>query len=352
MIKKLPLKLNADITTDCWSFYHFSIIGVDSTLDDWIANHYTQIYLNEYDYECRYGMGGMIYNQLDYYDSVINTERAYIKDFKNDDDIIEFIIKTIDSNKYIQLECNTPTLLDHTSDFYIHEFLIYGYDLKEKVFFCPIYNEIIWEEKKIPIQHFIDAYNVRKNMENIVAGKTTYKRLRSYAITIFSLRLNCKTHLSVEMLYDDLQYILMTSLSDTRCQNYTDVTHNGVLSVLKAYIGYCDKILNKELFYDYTKYKFSISLKTLFEYINLFSKRIHILEDYFYLNISEEFYQKLNSIEINLKKMFNLSVKYSIDKKEKSILQIKQRLENIFEELKNSLDYLMIYLKMYIVDNK
>jgi len=352
MIKKLPLKLDADITTDCWSFYHFSIIGADCTLDDWIANHYTQIYLNESDYECHYGMGGMIYNQLDYYDSVINTERAYINEFKDDDEIIQFIIETIDSNKYIQLECNTPTLLDHTSDIYIHEFLIYGYDLKEKVFFCPIYNEIIWEEKKIPMQHFIEAYNARKSLKNVVIDEPTYKRLRNYTITIFSLRSNCEIHLSVELLYDDLQYILMESYSETRYTNQIDVTHNGVLSVLKAYIKYCDRILNKELYYDYTKYKFSISLKTLFEYIALLSKRIRILENRFNLNISEELYQKLTSIETNLKKMFNLSVKYSIDKKERSILQIKQRLENAVEELKCSLDHLIPYLKKYIADNK
>lgn len=352
MYKKLPLKINADITTDCRNFYRFSVIGTNSDFDSWIANHYTQLYLNKSDYKCYYGMGGKLYNQQEYFDAIIKTERAYINDFKSDDELIKFIVEAINANKYIQIECNTPTLIDKAKDFYIHEILIYGYDLNEKVFFCPMYNETKWEENKFSIESFLEAYNVRKEIANTITNTMVSGGFMNYAISIFSLRDNYKPYVSVEMLCADLKYILMKSYSVTKSTNCADIiTYNGVISVINAYIDYCDKIQSMKLYYEYTDYKFPVSLKTLCEYISLFSKRMYIFEKHFDLNLSKELYNMLDFIEVDIKKAFNLAIKYSIDKKERNIIKIKEKLERSAALLNNVLVDLMLRCTEYIEKN-
>lgn len=358
-VKRLPMKLDADIITDCWSFARFAIINAYPHLESWIVNHYTQIYADEADYQCFYGIKGFIYNQLEYYDAIVKTTKKAMSELKTDEEVIDYIISTLSSGKYILLACDYKTLFG-SKNTHIHDALIYGYDLDKRVFYIPVLmnNSTKWEEREISFEKLAQAYNVRKNLDpkGELAVFIYENRIRYYPITVLEVNMNYTNNMSVDMFYNDLCYTrnnvslrhVVYNESMIESQKYRD----GIWELFAFYMEFCDAVTNRkiDLIENSRKYKFPLSMKKLYEYMRLFKKRLFLIDGYYNLGVEEIVYDNIDKIINLLNITYNLAIKYECSYNKNILTKIKINLYDAFLLEKNILETLIPFLDEYILN--
>ena len=162
MICKLPININSNHTSECWTFYKCCILDTYLEGKKWEAIN-MEIYLDGND-NAFWGDGNSFY-PLEHYDTILKIVPASLRRI-SEKRIISFLEKSIKSGLYVIMDCNISKISFSSNDlFRIHEILIYGYDDEARVFFSPLLdnNTGNYTIVEIPYEKIISAYSdVRK----------------------------------------------------------------------------------------------------------------------------------------------------------------------------------------------
>ena len=154
MKKVLPINMKPYITSECWTYYKFSILQTNKTHRAWLMN-FMKVWTDEKGISF-FGSPSER-NQQSYYRDILD-----IKDGKlplcSAESIVEYLINEIDLGCYIILDVNLKKILRSAKEFDLHEILIYGYDIKEKCFYSPLLTNGIFSETLIKFEVLQDAY--------------------------------------------------------------------------------------------------------------------------------------------------------------------------------------------------
>lgn len=185
-MRKLPIQINALITSECWTYYKMAIIETSPCRHTWMASHIIPYVSN--DFRSLFGENGTMY-PLNYYSDILSMDEIFLQQV-NDTNIIERIIKKNENGYYIIIDCNLPMLFrEECEGFYLHETLLFGFDEKEKVFFTTALQQSrIFKDVKIPFHRLINSF---KNMSfHFKNNPETMVNRRNYFYNITRLRLN------------------------------------------------------------------------------------------------------------------------------------------------------------------
>ncbi len=134
-LKKLPLKNDPVITSECWTYYKMAIIETHPNAKAWLASHMKLMSTMFPFTKSFYGENMHIHNMY-YYGEILIIEEINPLYLMDNFEFSEKLVAEIDSGNYIVIYCNIPTLDDINSDeIFAHEILLYGYDTKRKVFY-------------------------------------------------------------------------------------------------------------------------------------------------------------------------------------------------------------------------
>ena len=123
---KLPLRLDADITSECWTFYRMAILESYPELESWLINHMNHIYMDKHQ-EIHYGFYGQKYNPYITYEEVLETREKPLKQITGKASLLDFLDECLQKGIYPLLECDFNTLLQKESALAepsIHEILL------------------------------------------------------------------------------------------------------------------------------------------------------------------------------------------------------------------------------------
>ena len=155
IMKKLPLKIDAIVKSECWTYYKMAIIQTLSNYRAWLAvNMQSYIQANGH---AAYGNNGEWYD-LSYYSSVLDfNEKSYEE--ISEDNVIDYIVTAINDGKYIVIYTNYRTLYgnESTKPWY-HETLIYGYDEEKQLLISPVLFNGTFIEAGIEYEIFKKAF--------------------------------------------------------------------------------------------------------------------------------------------------------------------------------------------------
>lgn len=187
-MKKLPIKIDSLVKTECWTQYLLSIVQTSELSDAWVASHFQLCGID--DGGAWYGTSSKILSYKDALD-IINYEDVCIWTI-TPERIIPWIIEEINRDNYILVEL----MFKNGSSHRIHEMLLYGYDINEGCFFTPIINNNTQEieETKIPFDQVLLMYkNLYLHFTNDANKDELISSLRcNYLISRISLRKDYK----------------------------------------------------------------------------------------------------------------------------------------------------------------
>ena len=134
-LKKLPLKNDPIITSECWTYYKMAIIETHPNAKAWLASHMKLMSTTFPFTKSFYGENMHIHN-MHYYGEILIIEEINPLYLMDNSSFSRKLVAEIDNGNYIVIYCNTPTLDDINSDeIFAHEILLYGYDTKRKIFY-------------------------------------------------------------------------------------------------------------------------------------------------------------------------------------------------------------------------
>lgn len=156
IMKKLPVNLENQLDSECWTFYKMAILYTIENADVWLSTH-MNYYVGD-DLAGRFGEFGNIYD-MNYFADIL--EFGCIPVMDTPPDILkERIINELNQNKYVIIYLDYGELQQSARE-YIHEILVYGYN--DEGFFCPILKKGKFRETIIPFERFKVAYTKRFN---------------------------------------------------------------------------------------------------------------------------------------------------------------------------------------------
>ena len=132
-MKKLSIKIDSYVMTECWTFYKLAIIQIHPNYLEWLAGRMGLFFADN----CNCFFGDKCYRfSMEYFNDILRFEEINMCSF-NSDNIIEIIKNELNKGNYIIFDCNY-TAFDDDPDINengIHEALLYGYDDEKKVMF-------------------------------------------------------------------------------------------------------------------------------------------------------------------------------------------------------------------------
>ena len=131
---KLPVVLQPEIVSECWTFYKMVVIQTHPRIEEWFASKRLDVFLSENGVHSCFGENGEMY-PLSYFGDILQISEVQEP---KPGDILDRIEREIDEGRYIIIYLNFTTLLNDTEHEapYIHEVLIYGYDETKRIFYC------------------------------------------------------------------------------------------------------------------------------------------------------------------------------------------------------------------------
>ena len=115
--KRLPVKADAAIMTECWTYVKLAVIQSSSLGNAWLATHFDIFIDNEF--KIHFGHIDKAYRMMDYNDLLDYSEINYLN--VHPSRIVDLLISEIENNNYVSL-------------FLSHFYLVHGFDNEKKVF--------------------------------------------------------------------------------------------------------------------------------------------------------------------------------------------------------------------------
>lgn len=152
--KILNVEIAPLITSECWTYYKFAIIQTFPFFDKWLANH-MRIYML---LDGNMGFGDHTIYPLSYYSDILECSEKCILSVTAEE-ITRYLMDQIDQGVYVILDLNFPRLYDiESTNFILHETLIYGYDAEQRIFYAPLLKNGVFKEVMVPFENIEKAY--------------------------------------------------------------------------------------------------------------------------------------------------------------------------------------------------
>ena len=169
------------ITSECWTYYKFAILQTSKYFNDWIAGH-IRMFIDK-NGNALFGESGTMY-PLSYYSEILEIGESKIGSVKSNE-ICQYLVGHINQGEYIVLDLNYEKLYDNkNNNVRMHETLIFGYDLREQVFFTPLLKNHVFEVEKIPFNTVMSAYEDTLNYYQQDFKRLFNRRIWFYGITL------------------------------------------------------------------------------------------------------------------------------------------------------------------------
>lgn len=330
--KILKIEKNPVVNSECWTYYKLAVIETSENFNEWLLCHLS-LYINQAGIAV-FGENGIMY-PITYFEDILDITDVDIFSVK-DDEIVDFIIKQINNNRYVILDLNYDRLFykENTTSFWLHETLIYGYDSQTKKFITPVMTNSNFEELEIDFDTirlaFLEAQKYfsqeRKriyNRRHWYYGITIINGLKKYHNSNIHYEFIKRLKLELENASVIKQVKSIDGLRESRF--YTGI---GVISHLSTLIhAYIEN--NEKNDYEFEKYKNS-ALK-LFESQKIIERTIWWMGEF--LRIRDKEFKKLlaeykaccNEMHITVL----LFHKYKFSKHDQILEKIKINLDSI-----------------------
>jgi hypothetical protein len=187
-LKKLPIKINAIITSECWTYYKMAIIETSPHQLAWLSSH-MDLYMYHNFWSC-FGENSRIY-PLNYYNEILSIHEIPLQQV-NIKNITQRIIDEIQSEHYIIIDCDFKMLFpDVFQNSKYHETLLYGFDQEREVFFSTVLQKSgKFEEVEIPFNHLLKSFESIYSYYKNSPQKMVERRNYFYNITQLQLKDN------------------------------------------------------------------------------------------------------------------------------------------------------------------
>ena len=311
---KLPLRLDADITSECWTFYRMAILESYPELESWLINHTNHIYMDKHQ-EIHYGFYGQKYNPYITYEEVLETREKPLKQITGKASLLDFLDECLQKGIYPLLECDFNTLLQKESALAepsIHEILLYGFD--SQYYWFPHLERGRWTEHTVSRQVLADAFMARKYMGKEKEKQQFWRRWYLYPLTLLKPKLDYQESVNYLKFKLDLDEIMSNA-----CVRYdiiqeektlTGTYYNGILAVYNSFLILGDRIRDGLFDLRDRGYNLELNTKRLYEYNLLFIKRLHLLEKRIMLPCLEKLTGELDALAKLTQQAYLLAMKY------------------------------------------
>lgn len=319
--KKLCINENPPIRTNQYNAYAESILYFHKDYYNWLANNYIELLAvkGEYGLEIEY-LSGNIFGSIPMLEFEVIDKSGLIS---SERDVHSYLKERIDSNRYIYThldEYYVPNRIDYGKKKFIHDVLIYGYDLVRKTYYLIGYNDKRnYAVSEISFNKlYIAICNNNNCLININLNDTDYvfnkKRFLEMLIHYYD-ETNCFDHLN---LYLDMK-TFHNEFYNTRLDNslyYGIGIYNCYDEFIEACVSKKSQLIDK---YFYLLYEHKKSM--------LF--KVKYLEDNNYINDVNEIKVYYNSLIHKTRILLYQSIKFNLNRNSQLLIDIKNNLYEI-----------------------
>lgn len=262
---ELPIKIDASVVSECWTFVRMAILETSEHARAWIATHMQIILKNGY--YITFGSGIEPYGQQ-YFDGMLHREEISVADVSLQNCVGVFT-KEIAKGNYIVTYLTHPTLFSH-------EVLLYGYNLDKKVFYSTKLKAGRFIRSELPFQVMEEEYRKLRYYYQLHSNGIISTLPLFHPITKIKLKQDYRDDMS---LYSALQK-LSSEINGTKYESF-DFDENKTITDSKLYysglaclIGmedhihqfFVDKQFIKGNIFKDLSYKLTHSLLTMYEH--------------------------------------------------------------------------------------
>lgn len=177
LVYRLPVVYNTGIVSECWTSYKLAVMLNDRRSKSWLASH-LEIYMED-DGWTVFGNNFDVH-PLNYFDEILEIQEVKYEKI-SEKNIVKILINLLNGGKYVTIDCLPKNGV-------IHERMIYGYDLKESVFFSlGVGPQSQLEERKVPFEML--KFEYRQMLEHRKIHKIEKFMRRNWFYTITTMRL-------------------------------------------------------------------------------------------------------------------------------------------------------------------
>ncbi len=350
---RLPLQLQADITTECWNYYRMAVVNTYSNSEFLLLNHFNQIYMDEYK-EIHYGFSLHKPNVYQTYSSVLNTYDVPLSIIKTMDEFIELTIACLKKGTYPLIECDYNFITEQEANYIsIHEIMIYG--IVNGNFIVPLLRKGRWSEVLIPVKTIAQAFWNRKNLSLEEEKKHIWRREYVAPYTVLCPK---KENHHFNCLYDfyyDICRILERSCIENnlfQTKRFYKKEYPGVLAVYNGVLEILNDVLQEKFNIFEEHYSLEINLKRIYEYNCLFCKHIEAFQTNCEVQISSNVFEEWEAIKELTKYAYLLAIKYRKLNKNAIIYSISDAICSAFKLQHSALTKIQHSLEDHMISNK
>lgn len=360
-MKKLPIKFDSYVITECWTFYKIAIIQTHSKYSEWLAGHMGLVMSD--DYYTMYGNESGRFG-MEYYNDILQFEEINISS-SSDTHIVEIIKKEIDNGNYVIFDCNFNGLYTdaepETHD--IHEILIYGYNDEKRIAYTAFMSSEKFVEAEFPYKNIEKGYALTLKWFSEKPKEIYYRRSWFYPVT--KIRLRNKIY-CIDPLFNLIQK-LDNEYAGCTCKktNLNDVgvaethTYYYGTSIVSAIYELCSYALkNDSKAYDKSSGKIAGTYVKLYEHGRMILDSVKWA--YSKMNIdnditAKELYKEYSNVVDLFQMLYRLCYKYRIKSTKLTLASITNKTAECMNKnisiLKRMADYLREKYVEYVSTN-
>ena len=315
---KLPITVNADVTTECWTYNYLTIINSYPHLQNWTMGHLESLFCDE-NHDCFFGDRGEYNNPYSYYNEAVTTHAIDVAPMN-----VQNIVTTeLQKGNYLLIECDAKTLGLPDGNV-LHAALIFGVDDKDKCFYVPNRINGTWQVVKYPITLFQKAMEKRNRIVTESPERWYWRWQFCVPAAVLRVQQNEPVIPPAQWLYLTLykqmeQHDVNFTSSSSQGEVYR-IFNNGYVSCCHSLFEALRDILNPPVIEIVNPRRISLNIKKLYEYQRLALKRLKSFDRLYMLNISDGIYQDMIQSIQTLEVCCNLAVKYRC-KNDKALIQ-------------------------------
>ena len=349
MMKKLPLKVDSYVMSECWTFYKLAIIQTHPDYHEWLAGHMSVVMLDDYNtlFGDQYGTF-----PTEYFNDILCYEEIDVSSF-DPDSVIDVFKKEIDNGGYIIFDCNFNGFYGpfEEGSHDIHETLLYGYNDEDKTMFTTEIIQGKFCEAQMPYSDIIKGYKQTLEYFSEKPKEIYYRRNWFYPVTRITLKdkLYC-----VDPVYKLIRKLnseyeggkcTRTYMNDSGAKETHEYYHG--MGIVEQILDICKTALKEDIGL-YNKQSGRISGA----YIKLHEHGIMIMDSvkwaYDKMNInskeSKELYDRYAETVDLLQMLYLLCFKYRFNNKASLLESIAQKTEQCLVESRQALKALEEFL--------
>jgi len=155
MIKELPIVIDTDVMSECWTYCKMAVIQTSPHYLEWLSSH-MNIFMKDY-LRANFGMNGERH-PMNYFNDILAIHEKDIQTL-NPENIVSSIIYEIDKGRHVVIYLNRYALWNGKNDYFdLHESVIYGYDTEKQLFLVSYIQNGRFGKNKISYERLVHAF--------------------------------------------------------------------------------------------------------------------------------------------------------------------------------------------------